>query len=466
MGLVGLRRNTVKLLFIENRYATRLYQAVSPGLTAAGHEVHWIVQNPVFAPDLPNIHTLPFPTTRDLCDSGNHPLYARISKSDRAIIYFGRDNSHYAHYHKHIQRILDLVGPDVVFGESTQLHELLTIEECRIRSIRYLFPTSTRYPPGRLCFLNEDSMNPVGGCGETMPEAEALEMIQQINQRSLVPSYMRTQPRANFGHRRRVLADKLLIAWSWARGERYLTPSPWKKLKVDRQHAQSRVRWAGLASQRYKQGEDKRTPYILYPLQMQPESTIDVWGFPWNDQAEIVRQAGESLAPHGIQLLVKPNPKPKYEIDERLCNVVQATANVVPVPEGVPMHELFANASAVLSVTGTVLIESILAGKKTFAIGHHAMSQYPSVSVLDKPQAITSSFFCHEQSLVCDKRESGLRLIQELFSSSYIARVPDPLHDIKAFNKDAVTLLELAFVDVLKQVTISRNRQNSSSTVD
>lgn len=450
----------MKLLFVENRYATRLYEAVAPALRAVGHEVHWMVQNPAFAPAGDGVHQLAFPRRADLGAPPSDPLFERLAQSDRAVRYFGRSNHHHAHYHRQVCELLDRVRPDVVFGESTQLHELLTIEESRRRGIDYLFPTSTRYPPSRLCFLREDGMEPVGGAGEPMSESEARAMIERINQRSLVPSYMSAPAGVSLAQRRRALGDKLRVTWSWVRGERYLTPSPWTKLRVDRAHRHAREQWAALAAARY--GALTETPFVLYPLQMQPESTIDVWGLPWNDQADIVRRTATALAPHGVRLLVKPNPKPKYEIDDRLVAAVRAAPNAIPVPEGVSMSTLFGPAAAVLSVTGTVLIESVLAGKPAFTLGEHAMARYPGVTALSEPEQLGGRWKdgrWHSQGEIAD---AGYQLLQQLQCRSYGVRVPDPFNQPEALDDGTSAAMAKAFLDVLR--VLPSDRQLSGTT--
>lgn len=455
----------MRLLFIENRYATRLYEAVAPALLNAGHELHWLVQNPRFAPQgLGSVHLLPLPSQRELRAAGDDPLYARLRQADRAVRHFGVGDRHYEHYVQRIGAELERLSPDVVFGESTQAHELITIELCRRLGLRYLFPTATRYPPGRICFLREDSMEPVGGCGETLPEADARAMIDGVNRRAVTPSYMTPARTSRMAAALRRAGDRAHILAGWVGGERYVTPAPWVKLRLDREHERQRLRWDGLARTRPLAGRR----YFIYPLQMQPESTIDVWGLPWNDQPEIVRRAAAALAPLGLALMVKPNPKPKYEVDSRLCDVADAMPNVVPVAHGVPMGPLLTGADAVLSVTGTVLIEAVFAGKPAFALGSHAMARYPGVTAIDVPEALASIAAARDASAVSEPASSAaagraIELLQHLHCTSYPALVPDPLNQAERLVGDLRAPLSNAFLALLSQIGGAKRQANDVS---
>src|SRR5262249_24284276 len=151
------RGRLVKLLFLENRYATWLWREVAVRLQRDGHEIQWLVQNPVFTPNVGKCHKLPFPRGRRNGASKPHdiPLLA----SDRAVRFFGISNEHYAPSRSAIASVLDAIHPQVIFGEPTQFHELITIAESRRRGINSLVPASTRYPPGRLQFQLYDSLN-------------------------------------------------------------------------------------------------------------------------------------------------------------------------------------------------------------------------------------------------------------------------------------------------------------------
>ena len=127
-----------------------------------GHEVQFIVQNHLFRPKKTNykIHLLKYPNGEKQEDSPKIRVdKEKIVSSSRGYKYFGqKEVSAIEHYARQINRILTLEKPSIVFGESTALHELITIDLCKGLNILYLNPSSCRYPPGRFSFYKYDKL--------------------------------------------------------------------------------------------------------------------------------------------------------------------------------------------------------------------------------------------------------------------------------------------------------------------
>lgn len=45
----------MKILFVENRYKTGLWEVIAKEFEHKGHEIFWIVQNPMFKPSFGNV---------------------------------------------------------------------------------------------------------------------------------------------------------------------------------------------------------------------------------------------------------------------------------------------------------------------------------------------------------------------------------------------------------------------------
>ena len=177
-----------RVVFVENRGKTAFWAEIARSLVAAGHSVGWIVQNPIYAPTSPvgEVVSLGFPKALDMVDA---PIPDSVS-TDRGRQYFGAGSQHYTWYRKRIAEALDQLHPDVVIGEPTLMHELLTVAECRRRDIPYLHPTMTRYPSGRFNILDGDTQNPVTASNDAWETAELAELAGLISEGSSLPSYM------------------------------------------------------------------------------------------------------------------------------------------------------------------------------------------------------------------------------------------------------------------------------------
>ena len=442
----------MRLLFVENRYATWIYALVAKELAKEGHEIHWLIQNPMFAPSADHVWKLPFPATHSRADAAPDS-YEWLRQTDRGARWFGVNTAHYSHYDRCICGALDAIRPAVVFGEATEFHELLTIRRCRERRILYLAPSATRYPPGRLAFNAFDTLDPVGGDGALMSSDDAEALRSAIVARKVVPSYMAQLPPTRVSDVVNKLLDKARITLGWIAGERFITPSPMRKLAINADRRAAYRRWernADLTRLDLQRLLARGKKWVLYPLQMQPEGNIDVWGAPWNDQAEIVRRAAHALEQSGASLIVKPNPKSKYELLGRMNDVIDRAPNVLRASHSAAMAALFEPCPLVLTVTGTVLLEALFSGKAVVSLGTHAMATYPGVTSIaapeDVPQVLENVIL--GAAVTTTKAESS-KLLQLLHASSYPATLWDPVSAPQQKSPRNIEALTQAFRHVL-----------------
>lgn len=446
MGVDRVKPDHMKVLFVENRYATLIWDAIAQGLENYGHEIHWIVQNPMFFPKVGSVHLLPFPaeTEKQQDDS-----LAWLRDIDRGVRWFGGDGTHWHPYNQRILQILKTVKPDVVFGEPTQFHEQLTLENARSLGIRFLSPSSTRYPPGRLHFFDYDTINPIGGEGRDLSDAELENMLSAIVNRQVIPSYMEATPQSYLKKKGRELKNKILITIGWLRGERYITPSPIKKMQLEREYARQYADWENFAYHDFTDTIQSK-PWVLYPLQMQPEANIELWGKPWSYQTEVIKRAAQALDKIGALLVVKPNPKSKYELSAALCELVKNTPNILAISHATPMKAIFPQVPLVMTVTGTVTLECIFAGKPIAVLGNHAMSRYPGVQVLKQPEDIAQVLNNVQHNNVnIATMEEAKELLNYLYKTSYPATLWDPLNRPELMTERNICALIVAFSNAL-----------------
>jgi hypothetical protein len=439
----------MKLLFLENRYATRVWSLAAERLRQAGHEVHWLVQNPLFQPEFGQVHVLPFPDNKQLgaqvSDEADRPL----KYPDRSIVYAGRSNAHHGWYRRAIRRALEEIRPDVMFGECTQFYELLAIEAAQERGIPYLCAAATRYPAGRMMFHLYASMEPVGGSGERLDDDAAKSMLAAIRERRVVLSYMVPPKGSAWQRKARRWRDQALISWGWLRGERYATPSPWTKMRLNSRQRQVVQAWESVAVPR----PDERvgnSPWVLYPLQMQPESNIEVWGYPWFDQVAIVRRAADALARVNAKLVVKPNPKSKYEMSRSLQELCASHPAIVPISHQTKMNVLLPHTTLVLSVTGTVILESAFGLRPVAVLGEHALTKVPGVTPVQAPEDCARVLSEVMQGRYKFATEAQLlSYLQTQYANSYPGCPFDPLNQPEMQTPENVAAIRYGFESVL-----------------
>lgn len=440
----------MKIAFVENRYKTIFWSALAAEFCKSGHDIVWLVQNPVFLPVDEKAFLMPFPCRADLAAASDAESLEKARRADRYINYFSGSDRHYGYYKFVIESWLDREGPDVVIGESTLFHELITISICRDRGIPYLHPSMPGYPGGRYAIYAYDSKETVGLNSEVPCDADCLAMAEAIRKRERIPDYMipatGKEPERNHPLPRSV-KDRLIILRGYVAGERYNTPAPWRKWLLDRQVQQRLKAWEKIASDRLEEGKGLRL--ALYPLQMQPEANLDVWGQEFRDQARLVKQLADTL-PDGWHLRVKANPKAKYELSDELLDVLRFHPKVSPIPLTDSMASVFNEVDLVCTVTGTVAVECVLSGKPLVQFGPSVVDDGPGCVQLRTAAEIAGvarRIEANTYRLATD--EDRVRLVRKLYATTFPGKVSDPVNlpavmAVDNIKSVANTILEVA----------------------
>ncbi|WP_157766049.1 capsular polysaccharide export protein, LipB/KpsS family [Aquimarina aggregata] len=346
-------------MFIENRYKTFFFEKIAIELLKKDHEIFWLIQNKDFAPTMKKakIFNIPYPKNNFVNRGEKQIEYIEEAiVSDRQVSFFKKKGIEYFYYYNSkIKEILDEVKPNIVFGEATAFHELLTIGNCKEQNILFLNPVTCRYPVGRFSFYKYDTLDPFSGSGEILEREEAIEIIDVIVNKTIRPDYMKNIAKS----KREKSLDKIKKIASYYKGDKYNIPNPFIKLNLEKEKKRNIEKW-DLSS--YSRVEKDSKFAILYPLQMQPEANLDVWGRKYKDQSKLIRSISETIPDDAI-LFIKPNPKSNYELNKDLLRVVSNCKNIRALHHSVSMEHAFNNSDLIITVTGTVAIESVLANK-------------------------------------------------------------------------------------------------------
>ncbi|WP_158651310.1 glycosyltransferase [Pseudotamlana carrageenivorans] len=432
----------MKILFIENRYKTFFFDLVACQLEKLGHEIFWIVQNPNFLPKTGDIKTIKFPPK--FYQKKNNVDIADIINSDRQINYFKKKELSYFYYYYHeIEQIVEEIKPNYVFGESTAFHELLTIKICRDKEILFLHPTSCRYPAGRFSFYLYDTVFPYLGEHKKILKQDALSIIEKIMSRSSKPDYMK---KTSF-KKIKILKDKIKILKGYAMGERFNTPNPIVKYRIEKQKKNNIENW-----DKHSVFElDKNKFSVVYPMHLQPEANIDVWGRPKRDQLETIKKLSANL--EGNQLLyVKPNPKSKYELSIELLKFINETKNVKMLHHSVSMDAIFNSSDLFITVNGTIALECIFSNKPVFTLVDVFFNKAKNCLFLksfsDLQESISKIKTDTFPTLSKDEKVDFLNLLN---ATSYTGVISDPYYSDYSVSKENINNVILAFNHILNK---------------
>ena len=434
----------MRVVFLENRGKTAFWSKVAQSLTSLGHSIGWIVQNPAYAPNgIGETFALGFPSTADLDAS----LIPDAVSTDRGRQYFGTGSLHYTYYARRVAEALDYLRPDAVIGEPTLMHELLALAECRLRGIPYLHPTMTRYPGGRFNVLDGDTQIPVLGSGETWDRDRLNELASVISEGRSLPSYM-AKPSAMAAWMRQIhlAGGQALTTLGWLRGERFNTPSPVRKLALQRALRKRLKCWASLARMP-DASETQKGPIVLYPMQMQPEANIDVWGRPYSDQVAFVRRLLTSLPENGA-VAVKANPKSKYEISAEMLELARSNRRVLLLPITCSMKDAQAVTFGTVTVSGTVGFEAVFGRGRCLSLRHPVLERHLPEFHADSPEDAVSRLL-RDPNSGKGSAARGTELLAQLILDSFEGTINEPTYDPKCLTPDNITKVSSAIAHVL-----------------
>lgn len=347
----------MRILFLENRYSTYVWDAIAEKLVDAGHEIFWIIQNRAYTPATGENFFLDLTQKMSIEEKVYDNDIIKVINSHRGLRHYNVDSDdHVFVARKQIKNIINKVQPDVAFGECTLFHEVISMQVMRNMGKPYLFPTSCRYPLLRFSFYSYDSLFPFGGSQEKLSYNDALKMVTEISQKKLKPlSLVNTYEPSP----KKIDLDKLTILRGYYSGERFNTPGIFRKIRITLNSKKNISHWNSTSQSAVPQTSCFK---ILYPLQMQPESTIDVWATEFNDQQRIIKNLLDN-SPENVLVIVKPNPSSSQEITIELINFVKNNPRVIPLHHSMKIDEVLDYVDLVVTTTGTVALESIFANK-------------------------------------------------------------------------------------------------------
>ncbi|MRI34294.1 hypothetical protein EOPP23_14990 [Endozoicomonas sp. OPT23] len=420
-----------KILFIENRLKTLLWARLAEEFVSQGLECRFLVQNNLFRVAGHENYIIPFPESNDFSKSEG-TFFDKLKIQDRSVSIFSRSNDHYNYYYNEIEKYLCNYDPDVVIGECTLFHELIAIEICKKKNIEFIHPTSCRYPLGRFSLYKYDTLQP---CNENKlfeinDHDVALET--EIKERSIVPDYIKrtTSIKDSIEGKLKKYAVKKYSLHGRIKGEVYNTPSLFKAAAKDTSVIYNKHCWDSCAID--IEAIDDWNKTVLVPLQLQPEANIDVWGYPYNNQVENVLELLR-IIPKSWSVLLKANPKTKYELSSDLLSLLRENDRVNALKHSTTMDDIFNLSKYIYSVTGTINIEAALAGKINIS------NKFYPVSLFSKKEHIEGDLYGFRYDA-----EKG-SLAAYLRENSFEGIISDPINSPSCISSDNISKITKAF---------------------
>jgi len=431
----------MKILFIENRSKTHFYERIADELKKE-HSIIFLNYNKVFkANNYQNILLQPLYKKNNIKRIYTKEI-KKITDADRGLKFFNvKRNEYIFSYKLVIDNILERIKPDIIFGESTLFYEQLVINWAKRNNTLYLHPTSNRYPPNRLVFYQYDSMKPFGGSEERLSENEYLGILDKIKSGSLKPEYTKLIKQPIFTKIKyyvRITIGNVLF-------DKYMTPSIGRKWFLEKRKKKNIETWDNFAFDDFL--KEQGLFYILYPLQMQPEMNIDYWGYPNFDQVKILKKLIQ-LTDDNIRVIIKPNPKSKYEMSQELIKLMKSSYRFIPLAHSVKMSDIFNKVDLVVTNTGTISLECFFSGKPCLVFGKFD-NEFLVQKDLNDINKIITQIKNRKYEFPCE--DDKINFLKYSIKNSYPGTIGDPVSTPDILRDENIELVNRAFSDVLNK---------------
>lgn len=441
--------HAINIGVIENRQKTWFYERAFSKLNPLKFKTFWFVQNKCFKPKQKNIFCPNYPSRDDLFEHKNDYLL-EVEKSDRAIKFFNTKSTHYKYYFELIKNWILSNNLKIIFGEATLFHELIAIEVCKELGVKYYHPTTNPYPLNTFSFMKFDTKIPSKKILNKFSEEDVKKLIYSFKHDNIKPIYMQEVSGISKIYKKFLFFSQwVLVFFSWLCGERFNTASPFKKIALEVRKNNLRTNW----NSKYVKQIPLNKNILLYPVHMQPEANIDTWGRSYSDQQKLISSISNIL-PSDWVLLVKPNPKMKYELSREFMNIISKSTNTYFTRIDEQIEETMKNVDMTITVAGSIGIECFFKGRKFIELSksnlNNNYSRFFLKSLEDLPKLLTSNI---ESDYLLATEMEKVDLAQRILAVSHYGVISDPISMAQAFEEENIE----KFKDKIEKLIISHD---------
>jgi len=272
-------------------------------------------------------------------------------------------------------------GINYIFGEATWSHELLInriTNDKKELNCKFLNPNVVRLPNTRFAFFSN--------------ECEDLNVDEKINYDEVKAPVITLQRQEYTKAFDEIINQSYSLKVKIARATRFFTkvniekndPSlPYKmKQRFVRGTTQEINRSAYKLLERIEMADIGDREFVMYPLHVQPEASIDVVGKYYNDQYRNIINIWQIL-PNNWLLIVKEHTNGIGDRPLSFYKKVAELPNVFIVDEKTNSHDLIKKAQAIFTVSGTVGYEAALMSKTAFTFANMFFNKLPYSHKID-----------------------------------------------------------------------------------
>ena len=445
---------------------TRLCYRLGQGLEAAGHRVFWTTTSRNWhnwllgrGVDGGRILRLLY-TPADFvqgnerdeltckmvsCETSGELTFNQTLLMDRFVARLRSDkiNEYLLLYYRDLRNFIEANRIDVVFGEPTNLNELVTCMVCHELGIPFYNAGDMRYPSGRVVFTEgylQDRLVATRSDVDTDAGPQFLNEFRASRKRPAYFDHWNRQPVTTLS---KLLAS---LRRRVSRGELVNQPNLTHHTITERASLMARRSLNGfylrhIAS--YDKLADIRGKIAFYGLHVQPESSIDVRGSYFSDQIKLIKDIRRAL-PFDTTLVVKEHPNFLGIRGVSYFREIRGIPNVALVHHDVSAFDILEKCDVVFTVSGTIAYEAGMLGIPAVVFSPMYFDRLSTVhycAEITRLKRLLSDIRGTKQNLDDDGRA-----MSELIAASFPGRWADPFNYPSVMDDDNIKKLETAFL--------------------
>lgn len=461
----------MRIAFTSTWQKTDMFALLAKRLERVGIQSAWIVTSDVyrkrlidqgFAPDtilyLRKDEALSSPTF----EQDREVMQALESRSGEAVKnlipmdrYVGSwpwsESERYAAYvTARTAAFLDRLDVKIVTGEPSVVHDLLAVMICRATGREYVAPFALRLPVQRFVFWNGYKEGEFHTFDSRIPadvSAPFVQMARELREQIVVkrkkPDYFYKNSRAprvtpKFVYKVLRGVGRAVVQ-SRTDANMYSLNDMLVKHKLHMRpvhYAAAKARWNSIFEQPVP-GEK----FVLFTLHKQPEHSIDVQGARFCNQYEVIKSIAREL-PMGVKLYAKEHRNCLGDRSPRELRKLKALPGVRLIDPIVDAHELIERSEAVVTISGTVALESALHGRRTLVFSNEFLAGFSTARSVSAPWEVAKHLGEPEPQQDLDY---DLHYLGWLLENSFEGILSDPVSTPACVSGENLHLLARAF---------------------
>lgn len=290
---------------------------------------------------------------------------------------------------RRLAELFDELGPSAILGGYDAVHSGIGLAVAKKRGIPWFALHFSVIPPGLAGFC--DALSPAarvrlpGSRSRAELLALAESTLANFELRHLqAPAYIAPPPRSLGAQVRNVPARLSAVVRTAENAARrnYLrfTDEPARRSVTAAVRSLHRAGAARDAIAAFPAlSEPPATPYVLFGLHTQPESSIDVWAPFFSNQMWVIEVLARSLPP-SLKLLVKIHKSDVAKHSREQLEKMRSFPGVELIRPFADSRAFIDGAKLVIGIQGTMGLEAALLGKPVIMLGDSPVTEFPNAS--------------------------------------------------------------------------------------